>query len=162
MATSSNQSPPPAAPVVSTKPYFLRALYEWCTDNGFTPYITVAVDGSTRVPNEFVKDRQIVLNISFGATSSLKIGNDFLSFAARFGGVARDIVVPIERIAAIYARENSHGMAFEVTEVTQATQATQVTETQRDAKSGAKAGEALAAAAERPPRGGKPKLTVVK
>ncbi len=159
MATSSNQSPPPAAPVVSTKPYFLRALYEWCTDNGFTPYITVAVDGSTRVPNEFVKDRQIVLNISFSATSSLKIGNDFLSFAARFGGVARDIVVPIERIAAIYARENSHGMAFEVTEVTQATQ---ITEAQRDAESGAKAGAAPAAAAERPPRGGKPKFTVVK
>ncbi len=153
MATSRHEPPPPAAPVVSTKPYFLRALYEWCTDNGFTPYITVAVDGSTRVPVEFVKDGQIVLNIAFSATSSLKIGNDFVSFAARFGGVARDIVVPIERVAAIYARENSHGMAFEVTEVAGV---------QHDAASGTKADAAPPAAAERPPRGGKPKFTVVK
>ena len=100
----------------STKPYFLRALYEWCTDNGFTPYVAVVVDGSTRVPVEYVKDGQIVLNVSFDATSNLKIGNDFISFAARFGGVAREIVVPIERVAAIYARENGQGMGFEVTE----------------------------------------------
>lgn len=159
MASSSNQSPPPAASAGSTKPYLLRALYEWCTDNGFTPYITVAVDSSTRVPVEFVKDGQIVLNIAFSATSGLKIGNDFLSFAARFGGVARDIVVPIERVAAIYARENSHGMAFEVTEV------------QPDAGSGNtlgdtpgdKAGHAAPGTAVKPPpRGGKPKFTVVK
>ena len=100
----------------STKPYFLRALYEWCTDNGFTPYVAVVVDGSTRVPVEYVKDGQIVLNVSFDATSNLKIANDFISFAARFGGVAREIVVPIERVAAIYARENGQGMGFEVTE----------------------------------------------
>ena len=105
----------PATP--STKPYFLRALYEWCTDNGFTPYVAVVVDASTRVPNEYVKDGQIVLNVSFDATSNLRIANDFITFAARFGGVAREISVPIERVAAIYARENGQGMAFEVTDV---------------------------------------------
>lgn len=116
----------PATP--STKPYFLRALYEWCTDNGFTPYVAVVVDSTTRVPNEYVKDGQIVLNVSFDATSNLKIGNDALSFAARFGGVAREIMVPIERVAAIYARENGQGMGFEVTE-TQVIAAAAATET---------------------------------
>ncbi|MDQ9171045.1 ClpXP protease specificity-enhancing factor [Oxalobacteraceae bacterium R-40] len=101
-------------PEISTKPYLLRAIYEWCTDNGFTPYLAVAVDNRTRVPKEFVKNGEIVLNISFSATSSLKMENDFISFHARFGGVSREIVVPIENVAAIYARENGQGMAFEV------------------------------------------------
>ncbi len=98
----------------STKPYLLRALYEWCTDNGYTPYIVVVVDGGTRVPMEFVKNGEIVLNISFDATSHLKIDNDFVHFRARFGGVSRDIEVPIDNVSAIYARENGQGMAFDV------------------------------------------------
>ncbi len=98
----------------STKPYLLRALYEWCTDNGYTPYIVVVVDGSTRVPMEFVKNGEIVLNISFDATSHLKIDNDFVHFRARFGGVSRDIEVPLDNVSAIYARENGQGMAFDV------------------------------------------------
>jgi stringent starvation protein B len=98
----------------STKPYLLRAIYEWCTDNGYTPYLAVMVDESTRVPREFVKNGEIVLNISFSATSGLKMENDFVSFAARFGGVAREISVPVENVVAIYARENGQGMAFEV------------------------------------------------
>lgn len=98
----------------STKPYLLRALYEWCTDNGYTPYIAVMVDGNTRVPMEFVKNGEIVLNISFDATGHLKIDNDFIHFKARFGGVSREIVVPVENVSAIYARENGQGMAFEV------------------------------------------------
>lgn len=93
----------------STKPYLLRALYEWCTDNGYTPYIVVVVDGGTRVPMEFVKNGEIVLNISFDATSHLKIDNDFVHFRARFGGVSRDIEVPIDNVSAIYARENGQG-----------------------------------------------------
>lgn len=101
-------------PETSTKPYLLRALYEWCTDNGFTPYLAVAVDSRTRVPKEFVKNGEIVLNISFSATSGLKMENDFIMFNARFGGVSREIVVPVENVAAIYARENGQGMAFEV------------------------------------------------
>lgn len=96
----------------STKPYFLRAIYEWCTDNGYTPHITVMVDASTRVPMQFVKNDEIVLNISFEATSGLKIDNDCIHFSARFGGVSRDILVPINNVIAIYARENAQGMAF--------------------------------------------------
>jgi stringent starvation protein B len=96
----------------STRPYLIRALYEWCTDNGFTPYLAVSVDGSVQVPREYVKDGEIVLNISFDATSSLKLGNEFIEFKGRFAGTARDIMVPVSRVIAIYARENGQGMAF--------------------------------------------------
>lgn len=98
----------------STRPYLIRALYEWCTDNGLTPYVAVRVDESVQVPREYVNDGEIVLNISFDATSSLQIGNDFIEFKARFGGKPRDILVPISRVLAIYARENGQGMAFPV------------------------------------------------
>ncbi|MBK4733769.1 ClpXP protease specificity-enhancing factor [Noviherbaspirillum pedocola] len=99
----------------STKPYLLRAIYEWCTDNGYTPYLAAMVDKHTQVPLEFVKNNEIVLNISFSATSGLKMGNDFISFHARFAGVSREIFVPVDNVVAIYARENGQGMAFEVT-----------------------------------------------
>jgi len=100
--------------IPSTKPYLIRALYEWCTDNGFTPFMAVQVDESVRVPLEFVKDGEIVLNVSFEATSALKLGDECIEFKGRFGGVARDILVPVNRILAIYARENGQGMAFPV------------------------------------------------
>jgi stringent starvation protein B len=96
----------------STRPYLIRALYDWCTDNGFTPYVAVSVDDSVQVPREYVKNNEIVLNISFDATSSLKLGNDFIEFKARFAGSAREIMVPITHVIAIYARENGQGMAF--------------------------------------------------
>lgn len=96
----------------STRPYLIRALYEWCTDNGFTPYVAVLVDDSVQVPREYVKNGEIVLNISYDATSSLKLGNDFIEFKARFAGTAREISVPVGRVIAIYARENGQGMAF--------------------------------------------------
>jgi stringent starvation protein B len=102
-------------PETSTKPYLLRALYEWCTDNGYSPFIVVKVDSATKVPMEFVKNGEIVLNISFGATGQLKMDNDYIHFKARFGGISREIEVPIENVSAIYARENGQGMAFEVT-----------------------------------------------
>lgn len=98
----------------STRPYLLRALYEWCTDNGYTPYIAAYVDETVQVPREHVKNNEIVLNISMDATSSLKLGNDFIEFKARFSGSAREIMVPIDRVIAIYARENGQGMAFPV------------------------------------------------
>ena len=101
-------------PVTSTRPYMLRAMYEWCVDNGLTPYVVVVVDGSVRVPMEFVQNGEIVLNVSMGATSNLQIGNEYLDFKARFGGVARDISVPVGRITAIYARENGQGMTVPV------------------------------------------------
>jgi stringent starvation protein B len=101
-------------PEVSTKPYLIRAIYDWCTDAGFTPYLAVAVDESVRVPMEFVKNGEIVLNVSALATNRLKIGNDVVEFQARFGGVPREVYVPIGRVIAVYARENGQGMAFEV------------------------------------------------
>lgn len=101
----------------STKPYLLRAIYEWCTDNGYTPYLAAMADGNARVPREFVKNGEIVLNISFGATSGLKMDNDLIHFNARFGGISREISVPIENVVAIYARENGQGMAFEVSKL---------------------------------------------
>src|SRR6476469_3134906 len=98
----------------STRPYLIRALYDWCTDNGLTPYVAVQVDDSVQVPREYVKNGEIVLNISFDATSSLKLGNDFIEFKARFAGSAREIMVPVNRVIAIYARENGQAMAFPV------------------------------------------------
>jgi len=100
--------------VTSTRPYLIRALYEWCTDNGFTPHVAVTVDDSVQVPREYVKDGQIVLNISFDATTALKLGNEFIEFKARFAGKAREIMVPINQVSAIYARENGQGMAFPI------------------------------------------------
>ena len=98
----------------STRPYLIRALHDWCTDNGFTPYIAVFVDRTVQVPLEYVKANEIVLNVGFAATSGLKIGNEAIEFKARFGGTARDIMVPIDHVIAIYARENGQGMAFPV------------------------------------------------
>lgn len=99
---------------VSTKPYLIRAIHEWCVDQGLTPYLAVAVDGRTMVPRSFVQDGQIVLNIGPDATQSLVMGNELIAFQARFGGVAQNISVPVENVSAIYARENGHGMAFEL------------------------------------------------
>ena len=96
----------------STRPYLIRALHDWCTDNGFTPYVAVHVDRSVQVPMEYVSNNEIVLNIGFDATSGLDLGNDFIQFKARFGGVAREIIVPVDHVVAIYARENGQGMAF--------------------------------------------------
>ncbi|MFO1286439.1 MAG: ClpXP protease specificity-enhancing factor [Rubrivivax sp.] len=102
----------PTASGTPTRPYLLRALHDWCTDNGLTPYIAVHVDASVRVPPEYVKNNEIVLNIGFEATSGLKLGNEFIEFKARFGGTPREIVVPVDHVVAIYARENGQGMAF--------------------------------------------------
>lgn len=98
--------------ITATRPYLIRALYEWCTDNGFTPHIAVNVDDSVRVPKEHVKNGEIVLNIGMDATSSLQLGNDYIEFKARFSGIAREILVPVSQVTAIFARENGQGMAF--------------------------------------------------
>ena len=102
----------PATAGTSTRPYLIRALHDWCTDNGFTPYIAVFVDETVRVPKEYVKNNEIVLNVGFEATSALKLGNETIEFKARFGGSSREIIVPIDHVIAIYARENGQGMAF--------------------------------------------------
>lgn len=98
----------------STKPYLIRAIFEWCVDLGYTPYVAVAVDNRTEVPRGYVRDNQIVLNLSPDAVHQLVLGNEFLTCSARFGGVAQSISVPVENVSAVYARENGQGMAFEV------------------------------------------------
>jgi stringent starvation protein B len=98
----------------STRPYLIRALYEWCADNGFTPYLLVQIDDRTRVPPGYAKEGQIVLNVGAGATRNLTMDNDWIQFSARFGGVSHEISVPVDRVAAIYARENGEGMQFPV------------------------------------------------
>jgi stringent starvation protein B len=101
----------------STRPYLIRALHDWCTDNGFTPYIAVHVDRAVQVPMEYVSNNEIVLNVGFDATSGLDLGNEFIQFKARFGGVAREIIVPVDHVVAIYAHENGQGMAFPAPDV---------------------------------------------
>jgi len=109
-----NKPTAPDSQGTSTRPYLIRALHDWCTDNGFTPYVAVYVDASVQVPMEYVKNNEIVLNVGFEATTALKLGNEFIEFKARFGGTAREIVVPVDHVVAIYARENGQGMAFPV------------------------------------------------
>ena len=95
----------------STKPYLIRALHEWCTDNGYTPYITVQVDEHTMVPMAHVRDGQITLNVGTLATNRLVLGNEFIEFQARFSGVTENVYVPVGAVSAIYARETGAGMA---------------------------------------------------
>ena len=135
----------------STKPYLMRAIWEWCCDQGFTPYIAVQVDARTNVPREFVRDGQIVLNLGPEATNKLQMGNDFIDFQARFGGVARELSVPVEQVLAIYARENGAGMAFEVN-------------AEGNTTSLSLAGEQAQPDRDPPPRpeGGRPKLQRIK
>ncbi len=140
----------------TTKPYLIRAIHEWCADQGFTPYLAVKVDATTRVPREFVKDGEIVLNVGIEATHQLSMGNEEITFQARFGGKAFPVVVPIGRVAAIYARENGEGMAFEVTDRTGAEAATdgEIADAIPDKTAGP--------ASHAPDRSGRPVLTRVK
>jgi stringent starvation protein B len=96
----------------STRPYLIRAIYEWCTDSGLTPYLSVKVDAQTRVPAEFVKNGEIVLNISPDAAHRLTIGDDTVQFAARFSGVSRECSIPVGAVIGVFARENSQGLFF--------------------------------------------------
>lgn len=96
-----------------TTPYLIRAIWEWCVDNGFTPYVAVKVDSSTRVPMEYVRNGEIVLNVSPDASRNLKIGNELIQFSARFNGVSREVSVPVGSVAGIFAKENGQGLAFQ-------------------------------------------------
>jgi len=96
----------------STKPYLIRAIHEWCTDSGYTPYLSVKVDENTRVPMAFVKNGEIVLNLAYDATHKLTIGDDLVQFSARFSGVSRECSVPMSAVAGIFARENGQGLFF--------------------------------------------------
>jgi stringent starvation protein B len=134
-------------PEVSTKPYFIRAIYEWCSDCGFTPYLSVRVDERTRVPAEYVKNGEIVLNVSLNATRNLTINNELVQFSARFNGVSREVTVPVDRVQGIFARENGQGAFFTV-----------------EAQAASPAPEAAAADSDppKPPAAGKARLKLVK
>ena len=136
---------------VSTKPYLIRAIYEWCVDQGFTPHVAVQVDTQTKVPMEFVKDGQIVLNVSYTATRHLKIGNDFINFSARFNGSSRELQVPIHAVIGVFAKENGQGMFFQAADEVPAATAAQLAEASASDESPPPA---------KPPRGGH--LKVVK
>lgn len=98
--------------VFPTKPYFIRAIYEWCTDSNLTPYLSVQIDAQTRVPMEYANDGEIILNISHTAAHQLKLGNDVIQFSARFNGASREISIPISAVKGIFAKETAQGMLF--------------------------------------------------
>lgn len=99
---------------VSTKPYLLRAIHEWCMDNGYTPHLLVAVNAQTRVPMAYVKAGEIVLNLNYTATKDLLMDNEAVSFSARFAGVSQNLYVPMTAVKGLFARETGQGMFFEV------------------------------------------------
>jgi stringent starvation protein B len=129
----------------STKPYLIRAIYDWCTDNGFTPYLSVKVDVNTRVPMSYVKNGEIVLNVSMDAVQNLQLGNEEVSCGGRFGGVAHKIVVPVGAVIGIFAKETGQGLAFQGQESS-------------PTESGLKGDEPP----DEPPSNNKPRLRVVK
>jgi stringent starvation protein B len=131
----------------STKPYLIRAMYEWCSDSGFTPYVSVQVDANTRVPPEFVKNGEIVLNIGHDATHRLTIGNERIQFAARFNGVSRECSIPVEAVTGIFAKENGQGLFFPRGAAPEVATASPAPETTPPATT---------------PNGGKPKLQIIK
>jgi len=98
---------------ISTKPYLIRAIYDWCADSGLTPYLAVQVDEYTQVPMGYVKEGKIVLNISVDAVRNLHMGNDDISCSGRFGGVSHQIIVPIASVLGIFAKENGQGLVFQ-------------------------------------------------
>jgi stringent starvation protein B len=102
---------------ISNKPYLIRAIYEWCTDSGLTPYLAVKVDAHTRVPTEYVKDGEIILNISPSATHRLTIADEGIEFSARFNGTSRELSIPINAVTGIFAKENGQGLAFSAAEI---------------------------------------------
>jgi stringent starvation protein B len=152
---------------IPTKPYLLRALYEWCVDNGYTPHLAVKVDSRSQVPSEYVRNGEITLNVSPSAVHKLQMGNELVEFSARFAGVARQIAVPVAGVYALYARETGQGMTFEVDSAKPAIQAKAESEPSTVNPSN-EAGPALPLPAEKPtteptkPPGGKPQLRRIK
>ena len=131
----------------STKPYLIRAIHEWCSDSGLTPYLSVKVDAGTRVPADQVKNGEIVLNIGYDATHRLTIGNEWIQFAARFGGVSRECSIPIVAVTGIFAKENGQGLFFQRDAAQETAASSPAPETTPPAS---------------PTNGGKPKLQVIK
>ena len=99
---------------ISTKPYLIRAIYEWCCDNGYTPHLVVKAGGRARLPMAYVRNGEIVLNVSPTATNGLQMGNDVIEFQARFNGVPEYVVVPVDNVLAIFARETGFVVPFNI------------------------------------------------
>jgi stringent starvation protein B len=97
---------------LSTKPFLIRAIYDWCVECGFTPYLAVRVDEQTQVPVSYVKDGEIVLNLSLEAVHNLQLGNERITCAGRFGGVPHNLIVPVPAVIGIFAKENGQGLVF--------------------------------------------------
>lgn len=101
-------------PLTSRRPYLVRAMHEWITDNGQTPHLVVdATIAGVEVPQAYVKDGRIILNVGWQATQALRLGNDFIEFSARFGGTPHQVRVPLAAVTGIYARETGQGMLFQ-------------------------------------------------
>jgi stringent starvation protein B len=128
----------------STKPYLIRAIFEWCADAGYTPYLAVQVDDYTQVPQSYIKDGKIVLNIGVDAVKNLHIGNEDITCSGRFGGVAHQIIVPVAAVIGIFAKETGQGLVFQGQE------------------SSPVAGDGNTSPDDTPPQPSRPKLTVVK
>lgn len=101
---------------LSTRPYLIRAIYEWCVDSAFTPYLAVRVDKHTEVPLSHVKDGQIILNLSSSAVRNLQMGNGMITCTGRFGGAPFDLLIPVEAVMGIFAKENGQGLVFQAGE----------------------------------------------
>jgi len=104
---------------LSTRPYLIRAIYEWCVDSGLTPYLAVRVDEHTEVPRSHVKDGEIVLNLSADAVRNLQMGNEMITCTGRFGGVPFDLMVPVAAAIGIFAKETGQGLVFQGADLTQ-------------------------------------------
>ncbi len=103
--------------LISTKPYMIRAIYEWCNDNQLTPHVLVSVNNETIVPASYVKNGEIVLNLNYSATKDLQIGQDAITFTARFSGESRNLYIPVSAVKGVFARENGQGMFFEINQI---------------------------------------------
>jgi len=98
---------------LSTRPYLIRAIYEWCVDSGLTPYLAIRVDEHTEVPRSHVKDGEIVVNLSTDAVRNLQLGNEMITCTGRFGGVPFDLMVPVVATIGIFAKETGQGLVFQ-------------------------------------------------
>ena len=130
----------------STTPNLIRSIHEWCSDSGYTPYLSVQVTPATRVPAEHVKNGEIVLNLGYDATHRLTIGNELIQFSARFNGVSRECSIPIDAVSGIFAKENGQGLFFPRPASTEAAPAPDSPDNPPGST----------------PNGGKPKLQVIK
>lgn len=101
---------------LSTRPYLIRAIYEWCVDSALTPYLAVKVNEQTEVPPAYVKDGEIVLSLSTSAVRNLELGNEYITCSGRFGGASFNLIVPVGAVIGVFAKENGQGLMFQAEE----------------------------------------------